>query len=375
MEKRNIPIIEITGVKGKTTNTFILKEIFKNPLVLSSLGAYLFKNKTIRLKKNISITPASIIETIDLARKIANPKSCVFPSCDYLEENSEKYNFNYESVILESSLGVSGIGDIGLLTNVLEDYPIAKGKSNASTAKKQIFNCEYVVIDSETYSKYYPNINHPNINTFSVNNIDSNLKVKNIQYSLYQTKFKVEYSNIKTIENKTISGSFKCETFAPRKAQLSNILSSITVSLSSGIDEETIIKGLKKFKGVKGRSSINKIDNSIIIEEINPGLNTSSIKESIESISDYEKYSVILGGEYGITCEEINEDKLKEIIEETSQKVKIILTSSLGKSLKDKIDLDIEFIENYNEAIDKELENNKNILFIYRSNYSQIEKR
>lgn len=74
MDKK--PVIEITGVKGKTTTCFILKEILDNSLVLSSLGAYLFKeDKEILLKKNISITPANIIETIDMARKIARPKS------------------------------------------------------------------------------------------------------------------------------------------------------------------------------------------------------------------------------------------------------------------------------------------------------------
>ena len=35
----------------------------------------------------------------------------------------------------------------------------------------------------------------------------------------------------------------------------------------------------------------------------------------------------------------------------------------------------IEFIEDYIEAQNKALEENKNILFIYRSNYSQVSKR
>ena len=54
--------VEITGVKGKTTSAFMLKEILidENPLILSSLGAILYKNhEKIILKKNISITPAN----------------------------------------------------------------------------------------------------------------------------------------------------------------------------------------------------------------------------------------------------------------------------------------------------------------------------
>ena len=72
----DIPVVEITGVKGKTSCAFMLKEILfdKNPLILSSLGALLYENgREIVLKKNISITPANIKQTIDLAYKIAIP--------------------------------------------------------------------------------------------------------------------------------------------------------------------------------------------------------------------------------------------------------------------------------------------------------------
>ena len=68
----DIPKIEVTGVKGKTSSVFMLKEILtdENPLILSSLGAILYEDENeIVLKKNISITPANIKETIDLAYK------------------------------------------------------------------------------------------------------------------------------------------------------------------------------------------------------------------------------------------------------------------------------------------------------------------
>ena len=90
-ERQGIKTIEITGVKGKTSVAFLLKEIFlenhKNTLLLSSLGAYLFRKneddeQKIILQKNISITPANIINTIQLAKKIANPKCNTFPICD-----------------------------------------------------------------------------------------------------------------------------------------------------------------------------------------------------------------------------------------------------------------------------------------------------
>ena len=132
-----IPVVEITGVKGKTSCAFMLKEILidRNPLMLSSLGALLYENgRKIVLKKNISITPANIKQTIDLAYKIANPV------CEIAEGIAESENLRkYSSAIFESSLGVSGIGDVGLLTNICENYPIAKNRSSASEAKRQVF--------------------------------------------------------------------------------------------------------------------------------------------------------------------------------------------------------------------------------------------
>lgn len=68
--KINVPVIEVTGVKGKTSVVWMLKEIFKpkNPLILSSLGVEVIQNnESIILKKDISITPASILEALNLA--------------------------------------------------------------------------------------------------------------------------------------------------------------------------------------------------------------------------------------------------------------------------------------------------------------------
>ena len=73
---KDINKIEVTGVKGKTSCVFMLKDILidDNPLILSSLGALIYEDKKeIILQKNISITPANTKECIDLAYRLANP--------------------------------------------------------------------------------------------------------------------------------------------------------------------------------------------------------------------------------------------------------------------------------------------------------------
>ena len=366
-----IPKIEITGVKGKTTSVFMLKEILidENPLILSSLGAFLYENKEeIVLKKDISIAPANIKETVDLAYKIANP-ICKIAEGTVVSENLRKYN----SAIFESSLGVSGIGDVGLLLNIVEDYPIAKGRSTASEAKKQVFRCRCVCIQKEALDEYYSDIKHEMTNTFSLTDHTANLYVENAEYDLDQTSLEIAYNNIKTINGNLISGKIKVKTFAPGPHHVSNVLGVILTCLSLEIESNKIIKGLGNYKGIPGRTTKKTIENSTIIEEINPGLNTEAIKESINMIQNLKDYYISIGGDYGITCEEIDEEKLSDFL--NTLNTDIILTGELGLSIEPRLTKKTQYFKNYCDIYDLAISNDKNLLFIYRSDYRKLSQR
>ena len=392
-KKENVDCIEITGVKGKTSVAYMLKEIMleneKDTLLLSSLGAHLFKNdlnkgelEDIVLVKNISITPANIINTIQYANNIVNPK-------DGHEESFEDL-LNYDATIFENSLGVCGLGDVGVLTNIVENYTIARGSSNAREAKKQVFNCPMVVIEEETLKEHYPKeseIFSGRINTFSIYDSSSNVFAQSIDYNLNQSEIKVRYHDLKVLGNEELkNGEIIIKTFAPGRHHVLNALTALTVALTLGIDDEAIQKGLENFNGIEGRTHLTKVGDSIIIEEINPGINTKAIESSIGMIRNIEDYHIIIGGRYGITCEEIDEDKLSDFLNAYMMEnpdVNLILTDELGLSIKKKLDKlnntgknqTIKYIESYEEAQNKAIMENKNILFIYRSNYSQISKR
>ena len=411
---QDIKTIEITGVKGKTSVAFLLKEIFlennKNTLLLSSLGAYLFRKNNdneqkLILQKDISITPANIINTIQLAKKIANPKCSTFPICDknldlderieekeILEEfNENPYtDLNYEMAIFENSLGICGLADIGILTNLVENYSIAKGQSDARNAKRQVFKSPSVVIEYETLKEFYPNEKEEfkdKINSFSLSDTDANVYCESIDYDIDNTHSKVIYHDLRTIDGKLINGKLNLYCFAPGPHHMLNVLAASTTALALGIEEETIQNALSNFKGIDGRTNVREIDeeNGLrIIEEINPGINTKAIESSIKMIKDIDTYYIILGGKYGVTCEEIDEDKLSKFLHEyltNNPNTNLILTDELGKSLENKINemdenkFKIEYVEDYKEAQNKAIENKKNILFIYRSNYSQVSKR
>ena len=322
----DIDKIEITGVKGKTSCAFMLKEILidKNPLILSSLGALIYENeKEIILQKNISITPANIKETVDLAYKLANPVC-----------GGEIKDQIYGSAIFESSLGVSGIGDVGLLTNIVEDYPIAQNKSSASIAKKQVFNCEIVCCEKESLDKYYKDVNHTKINSFSFDDKSANLFIEKVDYSLDETEIYMSYNNIRTKNGDVIDGKINVKTFAPGHHHVLNVLGVVETALSLNISEKDIADGLKNYKGIPGRTNKRNINDITIIEEINPGINTKAIEASIDMLNDKD-YLISIGGDYGITCEEIDEDSVAELINSLDKE--IILTGEVGKSILNKI--------------------------------------
>lgn len=363
--------IEVTGVKGKTSCVFMLKEILlnENPLILSSLGARLYENdKEFILKKDISITPANIKETIDLAYKIANP-ICQIADGTVKSPNLRKYS----SAIFESSLGVSGVGDVGLLTNVVENYPIAKNKSTAAEAKKQVFRCPIVVCDKESLDKYYSNVDHPKINSFSLTDDTSNLYTENINYSIDLTEIDIKYRDVKTISGKSLNGKISIKTFAPGPHHVLNVLGVVLTALSLDINHTKITNGLANFKGITGRTNKRSNGNLIVIEEINPGINTKAIRQSIEMIENIDEYYISVGGDYGITCEEIDEDKVSKYLDEIE--CNIILTGDVGYSILNKMSKKVPYLKDYNQIYDMALKDNKNLLFIYRSNYSKVSQR
>lgn len=350
----NVPIIEVTGVKGKTSTVKMLAEIFKdlNPLILSSLGVEVVENgESTILKKDISITPASIIEAWQLAKNYKNIGICIF----------------------ETSLGGTGLADAGILTNIAENYSVASGRKTASQAKAQIFKNRVVACDLDSFNHFYSDF-YKNTNTFGINN-DANVHASNIKFGLDETSFIVEVNGLKTIDGDILNTSFDISTFAPAEHHLNNVLAAVCAALILKTPINQIRMGLKNFKGIDGRTSIRKYKGSKIIEEINPGINVTAIKKSVEMIQDLEKPAVIFGGKYGVTCEEIDEEAAAGFFNDMDPKIQLILVDELGKSIANLIKQEYKYT-NLTDAINEAIKINPSIiLLIYRSNFSDLARR
>jgi len=357
-DKINVPVIEVTGVKGKTSVVWMLKEIFKgyNPLVLSSLGVEVLEDNDWKvLKQNISITPASIIEAWKL---------------------SEDYEIGI--CIFETSLGGTGLADVGILTNLAEDYPIAGGSGSASDAKLQIFNSRIVVCDQDSFNSKYHEF-QMKTNTFytGVNGENpANVTTSQIRFGFDETTLKVDIVDFKTLENDILNDSIELSTLAPAPIHVSNVLAALSASLTLEVPVEKIKEGFKNFRGVKGRTSIKEYKGMRVIEEMNPGLNVTAVKKALDMMKDMEDVGVIFGGKYGVTCEEIDEESVSKVLDEINDDNYLILVDELGSSLKNILKRKYEYYSDLNDAMGCAVENKcLNILLIYRSNFSDIKKR
>ncbi len=120
----SIPLIEITGARGKTTTAFALASLMPGPGILhTSRGTFRFPEKKLLFKK--SITPASLLFALRAAE-------------------TEHAGW----IIAEESAGVSGAGVLGILTSE-RDYPIGAGKKSALEAKRESLAGCSEVLDPE----------------------------------------------------------------------------------------------------------------------------------------------------------------------------------------------------------------------------------
>ncbi|HMK53859.1 MAG TPA: coenzyme F430 synthase [Methanobacteriaceae archaeon] len=352
----DVPVIEVTGVKGKTSTVAILKEIYKhqNPLILSSLGVEAVENnKVTLLMENISITPANILKSWKTALKYFKPGICIF----------------------ETSLGGTGLADVGVLTNLVEDYSIAQGTKRASEVKKQIFDSKMVVCEYNAFISKYPHF-YSKTNTFSFFDQRANISVSEIEYGINETKFTLKVSGLKTINGDVINTSFEVKTFAPGPYHVENVLSAIGTAFTLETSQSDIIMGISNFNGLKGRTSIIENGNVRIVQEINPGINLTAVKKSVSMMREYGDMVLVMGGQYGVTCEEIDEKLLSEFLENMGEDIFLILTDELGKSIESKIARQKLYKKDLKDAMVAAQDlSRENILLIYRSHFANLQKR
>ena len=334
-------IIGVTGVKGKSSVVWMIANFLSdfNVVVLSSDG--LFFNDEV-LVDSLSITPASIISAVNL-----------------LEERGLVESIDY--CIFEVSLGMIPNASVSVLTNIIEDYPICNGVGCASVAKKSVFESSSVLCDYSAFLNFYSG--EDNVICVSLFDSAADIYASNLELNFDKTRFKFHYCGVEY--------DFSC--FALTDFYVNNLLFAIGVILLLGVDVESIFCRVDRMILPRGRGSCEIIGNNLVIEDINPGLNTSSIRKCIDNVCSIdEDYVLILGGDYGITCEEIDEEKLVDYLGGLN-KEDIVYCGNLGNNIMKKVGNGGLFFESLDEAMCFCIDENsdKTIQIVYRSDYNQ----
>ena len=90
-------------------------------------------------------------------------------------------------------------------------------------------------------------------------------------------------------------------------------------------------------------------------------------------IRNLDEYYIAIGGDYGITCEEIDESKVSTYLDTLDYN--IILTGEVGEGILKKMNKPVKYSKNFQDVYKQAIHNNKNLLLIYRSDYRKLNKR
>jgi len=256
------PMIEITGSRGKTTTATALAHLMEGPGVLhASRGTWSYPEHTLLWKR--SITPASVIEPAEYA------------------------NREGRWLIAEESLGVSGAGDLGILTSD-EDYLIAGGKKHAIDEKKHLLAACPAVITA-------PGIIWERENVLSADDL----------VSCEGDVCRYEYMDMR--------GSFRNPLL--RLAGYRNaLMTAAAAALLLGTDPAA----LGTFEALPGRMAVSHQDGRSVLDNSNSGTNTETTCEAVRYarlLCPDEPLTLVIGLEAETICEGFPDDEITRAID------------------------------------------------------------
>lgn len=270
---RNFKLVGITGTKGKTTTSFMVKSILeKAGMKVGLVGTIAIYIGDKKLEDSDRTTPESI-KLQEIFAKMAKAK------CDVvvMEVSSQSLKLNR----------VAGCEfDIGVFTNFSEDHISPKEHPDMKDyfeSKLKLFdNCKtcFVNADDLQTSKIPKLLPEKNILTYGIDNF-CNLLAKDITVTSTAVDYKVKIGNRNERVKIDIPGRFS----------VYNSLAAIAITTKLGVGAEPIKEALLDLK-VPGRSELvpNKKDLNIMIDYAH---SPESLENILSAVKSYTKGRVI----------------------------------------------------------------------------------
>lgn len=239
--------IEVTGVKGKTSLCYLLAHILsscgRKVFLHTSRGQGLYSNGKHRITAQKSIAPTSLLELPD---------------------------GDYDTVITEISLGGTGKADIGIITNVAEDYGIAANTGKASDAKASMLSSSGInIVRREELDSWRSR------GDFNIIPYGGSVEIIGAPQLGEPLALKVDYSGEKTV---SLKGSYLALQY------VNAVECAVTVCGCMNVPPEDLIEGLRSFEGVPGRGELCFERGGWTITERNPGISHVSIAGTLSCL-------------------------------------------------------------------------------------------
>jgi hypothetical protein len=273
------PMIEVTGAWGKTTTAHAIAHALGGKGVLHSTpGTYLYPDRKALWKR--SITPASVLPAAAEAMKIRG------------------------WLVAEESLGVSGAGDVAVLTSG-GDYRIAAGKQSALGAKLgSMRDMPMVVVPPGV------RFDHPNL-------IDAG---EGVSWEGDRCSF----------DQNGIRGSYQNILGALPGYQASLTLAAATLC-ALGKDPSA----LGSFRGVEGRLSVEERDGVFVVDNSNSGTSAATTEAAAtyaRSLAAGGTITLVIGEEDRTVCEGFPPEAIAASIRKIHPD-RLILVGERGRSV------------------------------------------
>lgn len=302
--------IEVTGVKGKTSACYLISKMLydsgKTVLLHSSRGEGPWTEDGHRIDRKVSIAPPYLMT---LAAG------------------------NYDAVVCEVSLGGSGKADIACITNLVEDYGIAKNTFKASEAKKDIFTdrgTNIVAADEREFWSQYCD----DLTTYG-----GRVKVLSRPELGRPLRVSVDYDGVSEID---LDGSYISTEY------IGAMDLALEVCHRMGVPRESVLESLKTFKGVPGRGEIIQEGGRTVIRERNPGISHISIGRTLQCLREMDALDgamILLDPVSRKVCDKMDKDLIQDVV--SGYGVPMVITKGDGErpEIPSDVRLLIEFVK------------------------------
>ena len=287
--------IEVTGVKGKTSTCYLVAH------VLSSCGRKVFLNTS------RGQGPYDGCHKVTAYRSIAPPFILDLPRS------------GYDVVISEVSLGGSGKADIAVITNLADDYGIAKDTRKASEAKAQALSGKTNIVREDE------------LGLWSALRPDARLTAYPDTCRVVGTQrlgepLRISFTYKGEERQALLDGSYLSRQYLP------SIDVALKVLEAMDVPADDVVRSLESFRGVPGRGEVSREDGCWRITERNPGISHISIGMTmgcLKELGALEGCLVVVDPVSRKVCDKMKAPLIREVLE--GYGVEYVITDGKGE--------------------------------------------